>query len=31
MQTFENDGDHEAQGAKEKAEQTGFVTSRVSE
>jgi len=31
MQTFENDSDHEAKGAKGKAEQAGFVAPRVSE
>jgi hypothetical protein len=31
MQTFENDSDHEAKGAKETAEQAEFVVPRVSE
>jgi hypothetical protein len=31
VQILENDGDHEAKGAKETTEQAEFVTSLVSE
>jgi hypothetical protein len=31
MRTFENDGDHEAKGAQEKAEQAGSIAARVTD